>query len=109
MTITAKVNVVLESTVDPMTRKRLTDVLTQHGIKVAEGNGDAGNVNVRLGTVGSGEEVETYAYEHLALKKESIMRSDRFDRHAIKVDDNGITILGEHTNAVFCALASLLV
>lgn len=107
LTITAKVNVVLESTVDPMTRKRLTDVLTQHGIKVAEGNGDAGNVTVRLGTVGSGEEVETYAYEHLALKKESIMRSDRFDRHAIKVDDNGITILGEHTNAVFCALASL--
>lgn len=107
LTMTAKVNVVLESTVDQMTRKRLTDVLAQHGIEAVEEAGDAGHVTIRLGTVGSGGEVETYAYEHLALKKENIMRSGRFDRHAIKVGDNGITILGEHTNAVFCALASL--
>ena len=107
LTMTNKVNVVFESTIDLMTKKRLADVLSQHGIEAVEGTTDAENVTLRLGTIGSGENVETYAYETLALKKESIMKADRFDRHAIKVNADGITILGEHTNAVFCALASL--
>ena len=73
LTMTSKVSVVFESTIDPMTKKRLADIMAQHGIESVEGTADSGNVILRLGTVGSGEEVETYSYETLELKKESIM------------------------------------
>ena len=107
LALTQKVNVVCESTIDGITKNRLAALLQTHGMEAVFGGGAEGGITLRLGTVGSGEEVETWAFEQLGLTKTKIMVSKKFDRHAISVSAEGITILGEHTNAVFCALASL--
>lgn len=107
LAMTPKVNVVCENTIDGITKKRLTNLLAEHGIETLFDGGDAANVTVRLGTVGSGGEVETLAFGDLGLTKSKVMVSKKFDRHAIKVSAEGITIIGENTNAVFYGLASL--
>ena len=107
LTLTQKVNVLCESTIDDITKNRLASLLQAHGMEAVFGGGAEGTISMRLGTVGSGEEVETWAFGELGLAKAKIMVSKKFDRHAISVSAEGITILGEHTNAVFCALASL--
>ena len=105
--MTSKVNLISESTIDKTTVSRLKSILESHGIECLSGAPDANCVSIRLGTVGSGEEVEAFAFNDLALKQNRIMVNKKFDRHAISVSEHGITILGEHTNAVFFALASL--
>ena len=107
LTLTDKVNVVCESTIDRTTQERLVSVLATHGIEAVFDGTDESRTTFRLGTVGSGEEVEAYAVDSLKLGISKIMVSKTFDRHAIKVSRHGVTILGEHTNAVFYALASL--
>lgn len=107
LALTKKVNVQCESTIDKITRNRLTSLLEAHGMEAVFGAGEEGAISMRLGTVGSGEEVETWAFGELGLAKAKIMVSNKFDRHAISISAEGITIVGEHTNAVFCALASL--
>ena len=107
MNMTDRVNVVCESTIDRTTKERLVSILATHGMEAVFDTVEEGNASISLGTVGSGESVETNAIDVLSLSKARIMVSKKFDRHALKVHENGITILGEHTNAVFCALASL--
>ncbi len=107
LTMTERVNVVFETTIDPTTKKRLTDLLATHGMEAIENGTDAANVTLRLGTVSSGEQVETHAFETLGLEKSRIMVNKKFDRHAISVSEHGITIIGENTNAVFYGIASL--
>ncbi len=107
LALTKKVNVQCESTIDKITRNRLASLLQAHGMEAVFGGGEEGATPLRLGTVGSGEEVETWAFGELGLAKAKIMVSNKFDRHAISISAEGITILGEHTNAVFCGLASL--
>ena len=107
LALTQKVNVQCESTIDKITRNRLASLLQTHGMEAVFGGSEEGAISLRLGTVGSGEDVETWAFGELGLAKAKIMVSKKFDRHAISVSDKGITILGEHTNAVFCGLASL--
>ena len=107
LALTSQVKVVYESGIDQATRNRLEALLAQHGINVAA-NADAASCStIRLGIVASGETVEQYAFDVLGLRKTRIMVSGKFDRHAVSVTEQGITILGEHTNAVFCGLASL--
>lgn len=105
--ITPQVKVVYENGIDQATRNRLESLLTQHGITVAADADEASCTTIRLGIVDSGEAVEQHSWDVLGLKKTRIMVSGKFDRHAVSVAEQGITILGEHTNAVFCGLASL--
>lgn len=107
LTVTEKVNVVCESTIDEITQTRLKNIMSEHGIEVVPNGTNAEYTTVYLGTVGSGEQVETMALNEIGLKKASIMTSKKFDRHAISISEHGIVILGEHTNAVFFGLASL--
>ena len=105
--MTGKVNVVCESTIDKITKDRLTSVLAVHGIETVFEGTDKNSLTICLGTIGSGESVESHAINELGLTTSRILVSKKYDRHAIKVHENGVTVLGEHTNAVFCALASL--
>lgn len=107
LSMTEQVNVVCESTIDRITKNRLKNILETHGFNPVFDGTDTGSVTLRLGTIGSGEEVETFAFNDHELVKTRVMVSKKFDRHAIKVSDLGITIIGEHTNAVFYGLASL--
>ena len=107
LALTKKVNVIAENGVDQITKNRLKSVLEVYGMECLFGERDADCMTIRLGIVGSGEEVETHAYENEGMTKTKIMVSKKFDRHAISVSEHGITILGEHTNAVFFGLATL--
>ena len=107
LALTKKVNVIAENGVDQITKNRLKSVLEVYGMECLFGGKDADCMTIRLGIVGSGEEVETHAYENEGMTKTKIMVSKKFDRHAISVSEHGITILGEHTNAVFFGLATL--
>jgi hypothetical protein len=107
LTITPKVNVVYESTIDKTTKARLSSILEANGIFVNNDAIDESLITLRLGTIGSGETVEDFALNTDGILKSRIMVSNKFDRHAIKISANGITILGENTNAVFFAFASL--
>lgn len=107
MNMTERVNVLCESTIDRTTKERLVSILAVHGMEAVFDAVEEGNVSISLGTVGSGESVESHAINELGLTTSRILVSKKYDRHAIKVHENGVTVLGEHTNAVFCALASL--
>lgn len=107
LALTPQMKVICESGVDQATRHRLEALLAQHGITVATEDDDTPCTVIRLGLVASGEAVERHALDVLGLNTAGIMVAGKFDRHAISVTREGITILGEHTNAVFCGLASL--
>ena len=107
LALTKKVNVIAEKSIDQTTRNRLESVLEVHGIECLFDGQEVDCITIRLGIVGSGEEVEAHAYENEGITKNKIMVSKKFDRHAISVSEHGITILGEHTNAVFFGLATL--
>lgn len=107
LTMTEKVNVICERTIDAATRNRLASVLAENGILPVFDGTDENSITVRLGTVGSGEQVESHALDILGLSKTRFMVSGKFDRHALSISEHGICILGEHTNAVFCGIASL--
>ncbi len=107
LTLTPQVRVVYEDGIDQTTRNRLEALLTEHGMAVSAQAGETTCTTIRLGVVNSGESVEQHAWDVLSLSKTRIMVRNKFDRHALSVSQQGITILGEHTNAVFCGLASL--
>ena len=107
LTIGSEVNVVYDNTIDKTTKARLSSILEANGIFVNNDAIDESLITLRLGTIGSGETVEDFALNTDGILKSRIMVSNKFDRHAIKISANGITILGENTNAVFFALASL--
>jgi len=43
----------------------------------------------------------------LMVNPDAFTQNGKFDRHTLSISENGISIVGEHTNAVFFALASL--
>ena len=97
-----------EDGIDAATRQRALDIISEHGGQVADVPPTEGNyTTLRLGIVESGQAVDAFAFTDLALSKAAIMAEGKFDRHALSVSQHGITIVGEHTTAVFHALASL--
>lgn len=107
LSVGQKVLLVCESGIDEATRNRATSILEAQGIQVITESDAADCTVLRLGIVDSEGEVEALAFGELGLNKQSVMVENKFDRHAISVAGQGITIVGEHTNAVFHALASL--
>ena len=107
LTLGKQVNVLYESTIDNTTKSRLTSILETNGISINTAATNDALPTLRLGTIGSSEDVETFALSTDGLTKSKIMVNNKFDRHALKISDNGITIIGENTNAVFFALATL--
>ena len=109
--LSATTTVIAESGIDQPTKNRLCDVLKQHGI-VAEfaTKPSKTNANIYLGVNGSKGDADRLA-KKLKLKRD-IFANGKFDRHIISLtaQKNGnaqLLILGENTDAVFFALASL--
>ena len=109
--LSATTTVIAESGIDQPTKNRLCDVLKQHGI-VAEfaAKPSKTNANIYLGINGSKGDADRLA-KKLKLKRD-IFANGKFDRHIISLtaQTNGnaqLLILGENTDAVFFALASL--
>lgn len=111
LALTSNVNVVCETTIDDITKLRLTNLLQEKGYTVtmvlAEDYSANGDATIFLGTVASGEAVEKLAVDQLQLNTTRLMSRGKYDRHAIDVSAAGVVVLGEHTNAVFMGLASI--
>ena len=111
--LTANVNVVADKGIDSYTLARLEEVLSkENGLTVSfSGKAKAGCSNVWLGIQGSkGAAAKRAAKSKVPTDVFAI--SGKFDRHVLTLSTDGaglaeIIILGEHTNAVFYALATL--
>lgn len=91
------IRLVADATIDEATLGRAVSILQGKGFRVV-GTGES---TLRLATI----HPDQSATEGLA--NASILQSGKFDRHALRLDESGITIVGENTNAVFFGLASL--
>ena len=111
--LTASVNVVAEKGIDAYTIARLKEVLTQqNGIAMTLARKPkVGCSNLWLGINGSKGAADKRAVKS-AVARDVFAVQDKFDRHVLSISRSAkgqadIIILGEHTNAVFYALATL--
>lgn len=107
---TQQVNVVVEKQIDQTTINRAVQVLTEHGFEATISNDVAKNgSNLLLGVAGSKGTVDRHVS---SLGREVFEVEGKFDRHLLLLSPNKrgaaqVVILGEHTDAVFCGMASL--
>ncbi len=104
------VTIVAGKQIDDYTINRACQVLTEHGIKAHVGKkAKAGQSTLYLGVNGSGDMADKLV-TRWGLKRE-IFAKPKYDRHifSLRKERNALqlVILGEHTDAVFCGLASL--
>ena len=108
---TAEATLIVGRGCDVYTVNRAKSVLSEHGITPVVGKKAVdGRMTVVLGINGSGDAADKAAASfHL---DRSVFAQPKYDRHAIAVVGGKggkaeVVILGEHTDAVFCGLASL--
>lgn len=104
LTLTERVNVVCDSTIDEATKNRLAQAMDVKGIELQFSDASADNMtNVLLGVKGSEEYVDVYA-EGLAYDADLF---DQVDAYLLDIADDTITILGKDTDATFYGISSL--
>ncbi|MBR1838363.1 MAG: beta-N-acetylglucosaminidase domain-containing protein [Bacteroidaceae bacterium] len=106
-----QVNVVCEAGIDQATRNRLTTILAEHGLTAAFSESlQPSAANILLGIHLSGGIANQQATS-LGLDCHAFTQADKYDRHVISLsqrDGNALlVVLGQHTDAVFFALASV--
>jgi len=103
-------NVICEDGIDDCTRKRMESIFLLHDIKFEYSQKTVkGKTNVMLGVHGSRGIVDALARKQ-AVPEAVFSRSEKYDKHVIAVNGGkmpSVFIVGEHTNAVFHALATL--
>ncbi len=106
------VNVVCESGIDQYTINRLKEIFEEeNSVKLQFSKKPSTKMpNVYLGVLGSGQIVDKYVKAN--FKTTAFSQTGKYDCHYIKIGiskkgNPEIVVLGEHTNAVFFALASL--
>ncbi len=111
-TLTGEVTLVAGPGIDAYTLDRARQVLADHGLQaVSARRPRKGTATLYLGLQASGDQADREA-TRLALER-TVFGQPKYDRHAIAVRPATATagaevvILGEHTDAVFCGLASL--
>ncbi len=110
-TYSQTINVVAEPAIDQTTLDRARQILTEHGFQCVFTNSfNKKCTNLLLGVNGS-KQVADRRITALKLDRK-LFSLEKFDRHILSLtaDKKGVAqvaILGEHTNAVFCGLASL--
>ncbi len=107
---TPTVTVVAEAGIDDVTRQRVADLLAQHQLTAVFATSAKGGQSViYLGLNGS-RGVADRMVSRLRLSRQ-VFGMQKYDRHLLHLyQQKGraqVVILGEHTDAVFCALASL--
>ena len=110
VSFSASVNLVVENGIDEATINRAVQILTEHGLVVKHSNALVnGETNVVLGIFGG------HNKNSLGLRPDlkffTNKYSNKYDRHILSLGSGDgvaqVTIVGEHTDAVFCGLASL--
>ncbi len=108
---TNEVNVVCESAIDQYTKDRLTSILSEKGLTtVFSETAAADKANIYLGVNGSNGVADQLATS-LNLSR-SVFSQNKYDRHCLSLQSEAdgraqLLVLGENTDAVFIALASL--
>ena len=109
--MTASVNIVVGTGVDEATVARARQVLADKGIQsVVSQQADDRQTNLLLGINGSGDIADSEA-DRQQLDR-TIFGKEKYDRHIVSLtaDRRGraqLLVLGEHTDAVFCGLATV--
>ena len=109
--LSGTVCVVAEAGIDAVTVARAEEVLREHGLHVTKAQRpQKGSANLLLGVNGSRGVVDKEA-SRLNLSRD-VFTLQKFDRHLLSLTANKrglaqVLILGEHTDATFCGLASL--
>ena len=109
--LTSHVNIVAEPGVDEATVARARQVLADKGIPSSvSGRVSGGRTNLLLGIRGSGGPADAEA-DRQGLDR-SVFSLQKYDRHIVSLtaDRRGraqLLVLGEHTDAVFCGLATV--
>ena len=109
--VAGPVNIVAEPGIDEITVARARQVLADHGIASSVSRKTAaGRTNLLLGLRGSGRIADKTA-DKQGLDR-SVFSQPKYDRHIVSLtaDKKGraqLLVLGEHTDAVFCGLATI--
>lgn len=107
-----KVFIYAEKGIDDVTVERAKQILSEHGLKpeVAKGNINSGCSGIFLGINSSHGVADRNLFNYPPLSDRSVFNLNKYDRHILSfVPDKfaQVVIVGENTDAVFCALASL--
>ena len=110
VSFSASVNLVVENGIDEATINRAVQILTEHGLTVKHSNALVkGETNVVLGIFGGHNKNSLGLRPDLEFFTNKL--SNKYDRHILSLGSGDgvaqVTIVGEHTDAVFCGLASL--
>ena len=106
--LTETVNVVYGSTIDEVTKARVEEVLSEHGMTISEDGAGEGLTQVLVGVNGSGDEADAYADAHNISKDVFSTTENRYDAHVVSIDADGtILILGEDSDAAYYGMATL--
>ena len=109
--LTDKVNIVAEPGIDEATVARAREVLADRGVSSSVSTRAVkGVTNLLLGIQGSGDIADREA-DRQGLDRSVFLRP-KYDRHIISLtaDKKGVAqflVVGEHTDAVFCGLATV--
>lgn len=107
-TLTETVNIRCDATIDAATLQRARGVLETAGLAVTNDDDEReGVTQLLLSTYASTGKVADAIASGFAPELTRMMKDEKYDRHVLMAGDKGIAIVGEHTNAVFFALASL--
>ena len=109
---TPTVTVVCDAGIDTYTKARVESVLKEKGLAVefADAASDA-NSNIYIGVAGQDGKANAMVTQ-LGLSTDVLSQEGKYDRHVLSLSDAGsgraqVVIVGENTDAAFCALASL--
>jgi len=104
-TISGEVNVVYEKGIDVYTKKRLRQILDQHGIDFTVGKkGVSGKTNILVGINRSGGVVDRFFNKRV---KHSEAFFEKNDSHIVSVNNNVIAVLGDDTDSAFYGVTTL--
>lgn len=103
--IHSQVNVVYDSTIDEVTKKRLNDVMDikNKSITISDQKQE-GVTNIFIGTYGSGEYVDKYVNANYDLDKNVF---EKFGSHYLISNNNELCILGTDTDGAFYGITTL--
>ena len=111
VTFTESVNIVCGDDIDSVTRERAAGILKETGFQTSfSSKAVKGKSNLVLGVRGDGGAAEKIIGE--CQFQSDIFKKEKYDKHILhlygeKAGVANVAILGEHTDAVFCGLASL--
>lgn len=101
-----EVNVVLDKTIDEVTKKKLNEVLTSNDIKVSTSDEVVeGKTNVLVGTKDSGGYVDSYVKDNVDITTENLFENT--DAYSLNTKDDVISILGNDTDSAFYGVTTL--